>query len=113
MYKKVVAVFILLLGVLFCNKYLKVLSIEVYQTSASGDQLTLKENSESNSIAEDTLELFPNKKFQTITGFGGSFTESATHLLTKLSGDKQAEVINAYFIVFKIFLRVYFWMPVS
>ena len=78
-----------------CNTEKK-LDVTVYQTSASGDQLTLKETFTENDSAS-TITILPEQKFQTITGFGGSFTASSAHLLNGLSTEKRKEVIEAYF----------------
>jgi len=43
------------------------------------------------------LTINPELEFQTITGIGGSFTESSAHLLNELSEEKRAEIIQAYF----------------
>lgn len=47
--------------------------------------------------AGPTLEIDASKTYQTIIGFGGAFTESAAYTLSKMSPDKRAEVLNAYF----------------
>jgi len=67
-----------------CSVQQNKLEVEVYETSANGNQL--KKLSEF-LAAEDAvaIEILPNKKFQTITGFGGSFTESSAYLLNQLS----------------------------
>ena len=39
----------------------------------------------------------PEVKFQTITGFGGSFTESSAYLLNRLSKKNRDTILNAYF----------------
>ncbi len=79
------------------------LEVEVYETSASGKKLERitdfssspsKDNSAGDSIS---IQLFPEKKFQTITGFGGSFTESSAYLLNQLSEEKRNEILEAYF----------------
>lgn len=44
-----------------------------------------------------TLTLNPKKTFQTVIGFGGAFTESATHTLSNMSAGNQAKVMHAYF----------------
>ena len=41
--------------------------------------------------------LNPEEKFQTITGFGGAFTESSAYLLNKLSKENHKKIIDAYF----------------
>ena len=78
------------------------LNVEVYETSASGKKLekitgfsSRKANtSEGDSVS---IKLRPDQKFQTITGFGGSFTESSAYLLNQLSDLKRNEVLQAYF----------------
>ncbi len=47
--------------------------------------------------ADATISIDESATFQTITGFGGSFTESAAYNLSKMSPEKRAEVIKAYF----------------
>ena len=74
----------------------KNLDVLVYQTSASGDHLTLIDRFEKYD-AVSSIVLHPEQKFQTILGFGGSFTESSAHLLNGLSAPKRQEVIEAYF----------------
>jgi glucosylceramidase len=39
----------------------------------------------------------PDKTFQEIVGFGGAFTEAAAFTLSRISPDKRAEAIQAYF----------------
>ncbi|MFT5055331.1 MAG: glucosylceramidase [Pseudoalteromonas distincta] len=78
-----------------CNTE-KQLDVTVYETSASGAKLehrTKFTKSESATV----LRILPEEKFQIITGFGGSFTESSAHLLNGLSPTKRKEVIDAYF----------------
>ena len=78
-----------------CNSESK-LDLSVFQTSASGDKLTLKTAFEpSDSVSSIVLK--PDEKFQTILGFGGSFTESSAYLLNGLSAEKRKEVVEAYF----------------
>ena len=74
------------------------LKVEVYETSAAGNKLT-KINSFPNSNENDLakIEVFSNKELQTITGIGGSFTESSAYLLNKLSKENRAKVLEAYF----------------
>jgi len=74
----------------------KKLEVAVYQTSASGDQLTTKTEFNPSDSAS-SIKILPEQKFQTITGFGGSFTQSSAHLLNGLSKEKRKEVIDAYF----------------
>lgn len=72
------------------------LDVEVYETSANGNQLKkLTEFTPSENMA--TIKLSPGQKFQTITGFGGSFTESSAYLLNQLSKENREKIIEAYF----------------
>ena len=79
-----------------CNKDPKPLMADVYETSASGNKLakvtefSLQENSV-------IIKLLPDTTFQTITGFGGAFTESSAYLLNKLSKENRAKILEAYF----------------
>jgi glucosylceramidase len=74
----------------------KQLDVTVYETSASGAKL--KQRTEFTTEKSATvLRVLPEEKYQTITGFGGTFTESSAHLLSKLSPAKRKEVLNAYF----------------
>ncbi|HEY9114815.1 MAG TPA: glycoside hydrolase family 30 protein [Bacteroidales bacterium] len=79
-----------------CNNEKNQLQVEVYETSASGNKLKkLTEFSSGNEAA--TIQLLPDTKFQTITGFGGSFTESSAYLLNKLSKKNRDLILEAYF----------------
>ena len=77
-------------------KATKDLEVEVYETSAQGNSLKkITEFSKSENPVLITLN--PEEKFQTITGFGGSFTESSAYLLNRLSAANRKKVLNAYF----------------
>ena len=75
------------------------LIVEVYETSANGNNLLKLENFSSDENAEETIQvtLLPALKKQTITGFGGSFTESTAYLLNQLSKKNRDSIIEAYF----------------
>lgn len=74
----------------------QVLEVEVFETSASGHKLTkITEFATSDSISG--IHILPNQKFQTITGFGGAFTESSAYLLNQLSKEKRDTILKAYF----------------
>ncbi len=74
----------------------KQMEMEVYETSAAGHQLTkISEFSSGESIIK--LDLNPDEKYQTITGFGGSFTESSAYLLNKISKENRNKILEAYF----------------
>jgi len=46
---------------------------------------------------DPTIMLDPTRRFQTIVGFGGAFTDAAAETYAKLPPAKQREVITAYF----------------
>ncbi len=77
-------------------KAIKDLEVDVYETSAQGNSLKkITEFSKDENPVLITLN--PVEKFQTITGFGGSFTESSAYLLNRLSVANRKKVLNAYF----------------
>ncbi len=85
---------ILVLG--SCMKKEKELELRVYETASNGNKLKeIKEFSSSNTAVE--IMLMPNKKYQTITGFGGSFTEASAHLLNQLGKENRTKILAAYF----------------
>ncbi len=71
-------------------------SVQVFETSESGNQLTQVTEF---LPAEDGAQIIlnPAKIFQTITGFGGAFTESSAHLLNRMSKEKRTQILEAYF----------------
>jgi glucosylceramidase len=78
-----------------CNSS-PVLEVEVYETSAAGRKM---ERISEFRIGPDpsTIKLTPEITFQTITGFGGSFTEASAYLLNQLSVANRAKILQAYF----------------
>ncbi|MGB2233456.1 MAG: glycosyl hydrolase family 30, partial [Flavobacteriaceae bacterium] len=70
--------------------------VEVYETSESGNLLHLRTTFEQDA-EPSTIELNSKKEFQTISGFGGAFTESSAYLLNKMSEEKRNEILAAYF----------------
>jgi glucosylceramidase len=89
----------LLLMIVSCAPKAEQLIVDVYETSANGNNLAKLENFSSDKNAEETIQitLLPNQKKQTITGFGGSFTESTAYLLNQLSKKNRDVIIEAYF----------------
>jgi glucosylceramidase len=79
-----------------CKGVNSALEVTVYETSESGNALTKVEDF-STSENKVVIQLNPEKKFQTITGFGGSFTEASAHLLNKLSKENRKKILDAYF----------------
>ncbi len=89
--------FILFLIVMWgCNQKQEPLVVEVFETSANGNKLKRITNFSVGDNASE-IKLFPDQKFQTITGFGGSFTEASAYLLNKLGNANRKKVIDAYF----------------
>lgn len=84
------------LAVTNCSNNDSLLHVDVYETSANGNKLNkITEFSVGDSLLN--VNIFPNKEFQTITGFGGAFTESSAYLLNKLGKENRKKVIDAYF----------------
>jgi glucosylceramidase len=79
-----------------CNVNEKKLAMEVFETSAGGNKLTKLTGFEPN-VNAMSIKLLPDQRYQTITGFGGSFTESTAYLLNQLSPEKRNEILEAYF----------------
>ena len=86
----------LVFTIMSCTDTQKQLNIEVYETSASGNKLT-RVTEFSSGASQSKIQLFPEKKYQTITGFGGSFTEASASLLNRLSNENRSKIIEAYF----------------
>ncbi len=92
------AAVLILFMILFTSSCMqpKPLDVEVYETSESGNKLTqLSEFPSSENVVEITL--MPGETFQTITGFGGSFTEASAYLLNEVSPENRAKILEAYF----------------
>ncbi len=92
---KLGSLLLLLLVILSCKKEEK-MQVTVFETSAAGHQLTAIDAS---SMAKNPIAivLSPEKELQTITGFGGAFTESSAYLLKKLSKKNRDTILKAYF----------------
>jgi glucosylceramidase len=72
------------------------MTIDVYETSEEGNALTLIQDFKS-ADKSLTIQVNPEKQFQKITGFGGSFTEASAFLLNKLSPANRKKILDAYF----------------
>ncbi|AUP81608.1 glycosyl hydrolase family 30 [Flavivirga eckloniae] len=86
----------LLFTMMSCINTENKLRVEVFETSAKGNQLT-KITEFLDSDTKVTIKLTPEQTFQTITGFGGAFTESSAYLLNKLSKKNRDTILRAYF----------------
>jgi len=69
---------------------------EVFETSASGNKLT-KITAFTTQVSKVNITLNPDIIFQTISGFGGAFTESSAYLLNQLSKKNRDTILQAYF----------------
>ena len=79
-----------------CKEDTSSLQVEVYETSAAGNKLS-KITPISDAKTDLVFSLNPDTKYQTITGFGGAFTEASAYLLNQLSTENRSEIIKAYF----------------
>lgn len=72
------------------------LLVKAFETSASGKKLEQVKATMVTAEAS-SIQLLPEQTYQTITGFGGSFTQASAHLLNQLSPEKRTKIIEAYF----------------
>ncbi|MCA6074660.1 glycoside hydrolase family 30 protein [Fulvivirga sedimenti] len=79
-----------------CKTDMKAPAIEVYETSADGHKLTRLTSFDEESN-RSVIKLIPEDEYQTITGFGGSFTEASAYVLNQLSPQNRDTVLEAYF----------------
>jgi len=71
-------------------------STDVYETSAVGNKM----EKITDFVPVDkkvVVTINPEKKYQTITGIGGSFTESSAYLLNQLGKPNRNKILQAYF----------------
>ena len=94
-FKFLIIIFIMALSFNSC-KGTKGLKATVYETAANGNALK-KVNDFKVDKNPIRITLNPDEKFQTITGFGGAFTESSAYLIYKLSPANRKKIIEAYF----------------
>jgi glucosylceramidase len=85
----------ILLWMTACNDR-KNMSVQVFETSAQGHQLT--EITDFKPTSDPVMiTIRPDDRYQTITGFGGSFTEASAYLMNKLSTENRNRILEAYF----------------
>lgn len=89
-------VYCFLLVAMSCNETDNKLQVEVFETSAKGNKLS-KVTEFKTLENKASIVLNPEQTFQTITGFGGAFTESSAYLLNKLSKKNRDTILQAYF----------------
>lgn len=73
-------IILLLIVIMSCNQKESELLVTVFETSESGNHLT-KVSGFTAVESAATITLNPLEKFQTISGFGGAFTEASAYLL--------------------------------
>lgn len=68
----------------------------IYETSAAGRKL---ERMAGTSPVDHAVEIIidPGKRFQCITGIGGSFTQASAYILNRLSKANKEKILSAYF----------------
>jgi glucosylceramidase len=95
-FKHINIAFVVAFLVMSCNTENKTLDIEVFETSLAGNKLS-KITTFQKPTSKVTLKLYPEHTLQTITGFGGAFTEASAHLLNSMSKKNRNAIIDAYF----------------
>ena len=75
---KISIIIILLAVVLFNKKEQEKLKVQVFQTSAQGNQFEVMELNVQKVQSKDTLILYPKHTFQKITGFGDANVSKST-----------------------------------
>lgn len=71
-------------------------TVQIFETAANGNKLAqIKESSATANAVH--ISINPNQRYQTITGFGGSFTEASAYLLNKLTKANRDKILSAYF----------------
>nr|WP_320119292.1 glycoside hydrolase family 30 protein [uncultured Marinifilum sp.] len=84
------------LSMMACNVKDKNLLVDIYETSAAGNQLQKIDASSAEKIDAE-IKINPDQKYQEIIGFGGSFTESTAYLMNKMGKENRKLIIDAYF----------------
>lgn len=94
--KKLIIPIFVLMSITSCKNKGEELNVEVFETSAAGNQLQLIESTEKIQATFDVV-LKPEVHFQEILGFGGSFTESSAYLLNQVGSENRNKILQAYF----------------
>ncbi|MFZ9024456.1 MAG: glycoside hydrolase family 30 protein, partial [Anaerohalosphaeraceae bacterium] len=99
-----IAIFLSALCLIGCSKILEQTSddsVTVIVTAKDTDErMTERDPIAFGEVAiamGETITIDASKTYQSIVGFGGSFTEASAYTLSKLTPDKRKEVIEAYF----------------
>lgn len=87
---------LLTLVIMSCSEKNNELEVTILETSAKGNKL--KEIAPVDNIEQASkIKILPEEEYQTITGFGGSFTESSAYLLNQVSKENRNKILEAYF----------------
>ena len=79
------------------NSKQQALNVKIYETSAAGHKLEVIKDLKRIDSIDAEIKINPEEKFQTITGFGGSFTEASAYLLNQLGEENREKILEAYF----------------
>jgi glucosylceramidase len=71
-------------------------TVQIFETAANGNKLKQTQESTLQGNAAH-ISINPKNRYQTITGFGGSFTAASAYLLNRLSKAKRDKILKAYF----------------
>ncbi len=71
--------------------------VEIYLSSASGDRLKKVPSMAAQSETNVLIEIDTAIRYQTISGFGGAFTEASAALLLALDSQHRNSILEAYF----------------
>ena len=86
---------LIFMSVLSCTSE-KSLSVKVIETSKNGNKLS-QVTSFTEASEVSSIRINPEKTYQKITGFGGSFTEASAYLLNKLSSKNRDTILKCLF----------------
>ena len=68
-----------------------------YKRNLFLNETTVKTTAYSEKIENKVINIYPEITYQSIIGFGGAFTESAGFAYSKLSNEKQSDLLNDFF----------------
>mgnify|MGYP005839368613 CR=1 FL=1 len=71
--------------------------VQAYETAADGAKLARVKPLEEKTTSSLEITIDTSQKFQTITGFGGAFTEASAHLLNQVKPAVRERILSAYF----------------
>jgi len=86
---------VIMLSFMSCQQS-NTMKIEVFETSAAGNQLTSLTDFPAQKTAIQ-ITIRPEETFQEILGFGGSFTQASAYVLNQISKENRVKILEAYF----------------